>query len=184
MTEAAAPPFPRRGALLFAAGLVILVLALFTLNLTSRTLFFWWYQADLVRTELVITDLSDRQYDPLLFGTVAATGEEVHTSIFPTEIFQYDSPRDATGTLKRPDQVRGLHIPIWYGSARDSLVGTPTIYYVSEYGTPPSTRLALLTTAINAAIGWLGVLCIRWGLRTRHRRGGEDGRRAARRARG
>ncbi len=41
MSEEPDRPFPRRAALLFAAGLVILVIALFTSNLTIRTLVFW-----------------------------------------------------------------------------------------------------------------------------------------------
>ena len=161
------PSFPRRGALLFTAGLVILVLAAFVANLTLRTWFFWWYQDDYVRTELVVTELSIQGGEPMLFGIVAATGDEVHTSITPTEIFRYDSPSDATGDLKRSDEVRGMHIPMWYVGAEQSIVGTPSIYWVSEYGTLPSTRLALTTAAINLAIAALGAWCIRAGLRTR-----------------
>jgi hypothetical protein len=165
VTEDDARPFSRRSALLFATGLVVLTLAAFTLNLTLRTLTFWWYQADLVRTDFVVTDLSDRRRDPLLFGTVTATGEDIHTALLPTELFAYDTPSDATGRLRSDAKIRGLRIPMWYQSGRHSMVGSPSIYWVSEYGTLPSAGLALGTLAVNAAMAGVGVACVRRALR-------------------
>ena len=165
MSEEPDRPFPRRAALLFAAGLVILVIALFTSNLTIRTLVFWWYAGDYVRTELVVTEFSPHGDDPLVFGTIVATGEEIHTSILPTELFRHDTPDAVVGHLRSRDEALGLHIPVWYCPRRHSLFGDPRVMYVSEYGTLPSTRLALTTAGINLAIGGLGVFCLRRGLR-------------------
>ncbi len=158
--------FSTGGKLLFIGGLLVVIVALFTLNLTIRTLTLWWHQGDYVRTELEVTGLSPSR-SPLLFGIVAATGEEIHTSILPTEIFTYDSPSDATGTLKRSADIEGLRIPVWYCPRRHSIFGNPHVYYVSEYGTLPTARTALGVVAINLAIALLGALGIRQGLRTR-----------------
>ena len=46
MSDEPVAPLSRRGTLLFVAGLVILILAVFMLNLTIRTMTLWWYQAD------------------------------------------------------------------------------------------------------------------------------------------
>jgi hypothetical protein len=43
----------------------------------------------------------------------------------------------------------------------------PHLYYVSEYGTLPTARTALVVVVINLAIALLGALGIRQGLRTR-----------------
>lgn len=167
--SAAGPaPLTRRGALLFGAGLVTVVLALFAANLTIRTLVLWWFRDDYVRTELVVTEVGDRQHDPILFATVAATGEEIHTRTLPTELYTYDSPRDATGTLASDERLRGMRIPIWWCDRHWRVMSDTRLAYVSEYGPGlPSTRLALVTTAVNAAIAGLGVLAIRRGLRSR-----------------
>ena len=165
MSEEPDRPFPRRAALLFAAGLVILVIALFTSNLTIRTLVFWWYASDYVRTELVVTEFSPHGKNPLVFGTIAATGEEIHTSILPTELFRHDTPDAVVGHLRSRDEALGMHIQVWYCPRRHSLFGDPRVMYVSEYGALPSTREALVTLGINVAIGWLGVFNVRRALR-------------------
>lgn len=161
-------PLTRRGALLFATGLVTIVMALFVSNLTIRTLALWWFRDDYVRTELVVTEVGDRQHDPILFGTVAATGAEIQTRTLPTELYGYDSPSDATGALKPESELRGMRIPIWWCDRHRRVMSDTRLAYVSEYGPElPSTRLALVTTAVNAAIAALGVLAIRRGLRSR-----------------
>ncbi len=77
----------------------------------------------------------------MVFGTIAATGEEIHTSILPTELFRHDTPDAVVGHLRSRDEALGMHIQVWYCPRRHSLFGDPRVMYVSEYGTLPSHAL-------------------------------------------
>lgn len=157
-----------RGRALLASGLVVLVLACIVLDLSLRTLVHGWLAEEYVRTELVVVDVGDRANEPVLFATVAATGEEIHTRRLPTEVWAYDSPRDATGTLLPTEELRGRRIPVWWSSRDGWLFSDLRLAFVSEYGpTLPSARLALGIAAGNLVLAALGAALVRRGLRSR-----------------
>ena len=164
-SQPAASPTSLRPTAAVGGGLLLVCIALFVSNLTVRTLLFWHSKADYVRTELEVTGYSPAFRDPLLLGKVRSTGEEVHYSVFPSELFKYDSSSDATGSLISADEARGKLIPIWFAKDHGSFFTAARIYYVSEFETPPSGIFVLKLSAVNLAILLAGAWLFRWGAR-------------------
>jgi hypothetical protein len=154
-------------------GLILVCIALFTLNLTGRARLFWLSRDDYIRTELEVTDLSPGtgHSKSMVVGIVTATGEEIHSRHVPTELVEFDSPSDPTGTLMKPETARGKRIPSWFAQDHNSLINSARVHYVSEFGTLPSGTLILGTAAVNLAIFAAGASFVAIGIRRANARG-------------
>jgi len=159
-------------AVAFVFGLIVACFAIFLLELTGRTLFFWLFRDDYIRTELKVTSISPGwEEQTIVSGIVAATGEKVHLHRIPTELVHFDSPSDPTGTVMDHMAVRGKVIPIWFAEDHDSFFSSARVHYVSEFKTMPSGKLVLGIATVNLAILAAAVWYVVVGIRRYNARG-------------
>lgn len=146
-------------------GLIVSALSLLVMDLAGRTFSFWLTQQDYVRTELNVTSVDQGPDADGMFGIVAATGEEIRVPRIPSELFEYDSPSDPTGTRMPPEKAKGKQIAIWYAESHTSIWTSPRVQFVSEYPQPPDEREVLFVSVIAVGMLGLGVGAAVWGFR-------------------
>src|SRR4051794_31472402 len=86
------------------SGLVLAVLALFLGGLTSRVVLLWLQRGDYIRTELNVTEIAHGD-GAVVYGIVAATGEEVHCTRMPAELREFvaSDPNSTVTTFVKVD---------------------------------------------------------------------------------
>jgi hypothetical protein len=144
-------------------GLLLICIAVLNFELTGRTILFWLSRDDYIRTDLKVTELSPGRH-AMVFGIVAATGEEFHSRIVPAELIELDSPSDPTGTLMKPERAKGKVVPIWFAQDHNSFFSSRRVQYVSEFPTLPSGTLVLGTAAVNLSIFAIGACLTAFGV--------------------
>lgn len=156
-------------------GLIVVCLAVFTLNVSIRTLAFWLSRDDYVRTELKIKSIDSLSDEATVYGFVVATGEQVHVPRVPSELYEYDSPNDITGTLMTSEKARGRLVPIWFAENHTSSFSSARVHFVSEFKTPPSGRFMLGIAAVNLAMFAVGAGSTWAGIRYASQNGKKGG---------
>lgn len=147
-------------------GLAIACLAVFSLELTLRTFIFWLSRADYVRTEFKVTELHiGIEGDPMVWGTVAATGEELRLVRVPSELYEATTPNGPISTVISPEAAQGRVVPIWFARGHQSLFSSPRVQFVSEFETLPSALRVLGVAALSLRTLTLGLGCAWVGLR-------------------
>ncbi len=169
----AAEPKPAWATFAVVLGLIVVCLAVFTLDFTIRTLAFWLSRDDYVRTELEIKSIDSLGDNATVYGVVVATGEEVHVPRTPSELYEFDSPSDVTGTLMSSEKARGRLVPIWFAEDHDSSFESARVHFVSEFETPPSHSFVLGLAAMNLALFAVGVASVWAGIRLSRERKGD-----------
>ena len=164
MPELDTTNFSAKPAVAACVGLFLICIALFLGTLTYRVVALWITKDDYVKGELRVTAI-DHGPDSSFFGVIVATGEEFHSTQIPTELYEYDSPSDPSGTLTTNAKAEGKIIPIWLALRDHSFFHPGKIQYMSEFDTLPDGQLVANFLTVNLTILLLGYWLTRWSFR-------------------